>query len=100
MFAMKAYDPGSEEEHIPYLGYIGQDDYEAGKVLAGAAIRIFKQKVGRPPKRMVVGIHEVGHVGLEMRAKGIAKIATAQGIPVETLDITYKSYFTKHWRPT
>ena len=105
VFAVNVYDPRSEEERIPYLGYVGQDDYEAGKVLAEAAIRIFKQKTGRAPKRIVIGIHEVGHVGLEMRAKGITEIASAQGIPVEKLDITtdptkaleiLKSYLAKY----
>ncbi|RLE70872.1 MAG: sugar ABC transporter substrate-binding protein [Thermoprotei archaeon] len=105
IFAVNVYDPRSEEERIPYLGYVGQDDYEAGKVLAEAAIRIFKEKTGSPPKRIVIGIHEVGHVGLEMRAKGITEVAEAQGIPVEKLDITtdptkaleiLKSYLAKN----
>ena len=106
VFAVNVYDPRSEEERIPYLGYLGQDDYEAGKVLAEAAIRLFKEKVGRLPKRAVVGIHEVGHVGLEMRAKGAREVGEALGLPpIEKLDITtdptkaieiMRAYLKKH----
>ena len=56
VFAVNVYDPRSEEERIPYLGYLGQDDYEAGKVLAEAAIRLFKEKVGRLPKLSLIHI--------------------------------------------
>ncbi len=106
VFAVNVYDPRPEGERIPYLGYIGQDDYEAGKVLAEAALRIFKEKTGRLPKRAVVGIHEVGHIGLEMRAKGIREVCAKYGLPpVEKLDITtdmakayeiLKAYLKKH----
>ncbi len=106
VFAVNVYDPRPEGERIPYLGYIGQDDYEAGKVLAENALRFFKEKTGRLPKRVVIGIHEVGHIGLEMRAKGIKEVCEAQGLPpVEKLDITtditkayeiLKAYLTKH----
>jgi len=106
VFAVNVYDPRPEEERIPYLGYIGQDNYEAGKVLADAALRLFKEKVGRLPKRAVVGIHEVGHVGLEMRAKGAKDTCEAHGLPpVDKLDITteptkgieiLRAYLKKH----
>ncbi len=106
VFAVNVYDPRSEEERIPYLGYLGQDDYEAGKILAEAAIRLFKEKVGRLPKRVVVGIHEVGHVGLEMRAKVAKEVGEALGLPpIEKLDITtdptkaieiMRAYLKKH----
>ena len=58
VFAVNVYDPRPEEERIPYLGYLGQDDYEAGKVLAEAAIRLFKEKVGRLPKLSLIHISE------------------------------------------
>ena len=89
VFAVNVADYRSEEERIPYLGYIGQDEVEAGRVLAEAAFRLFKEKVGRLPKRAVVGIHEVGHIGLEMRAKGAKEMGAKYGLPpVEKLDIT------------
>lgn len=106
VFAVNVYDPRPEEARIPYVGYIGQDDYEAGRVLAESALRIFREKTGRLPKRVVIGIHEVGHIGLEMRAKGIKEICEPLGLPpVEKLDITtdvtkayeiLKAYLTKY----
>ena len=106
VFAVNIYDPRPEGERIPYLGYIGQDDYEAGKRLAEVTFKLFKEKVGRLPKRAVIGIHEPGHVGLEMRAKAIREKGEALGLPpIEKIDITldlskeveiFKAYLKKH----
>ena len=106
VFAVNVADYRPEEERIPYLGYIGQDEVEAGRVFAEAVFRLFKEKVGRLPKRAVIGIHEPGHVGLEMRAKGIIEKGEALGLPpIEKIDITldfskeveiFKAYLEKH----
>ncbi len=57
------------------------------------------------PKRGVVSIHEVGHAGLEARARGITEVFSEKGIPVEKLATspnaseTYQvmdAYLTKH----
>ena len=105
VFAVNVYDPRPEGERIPYLGYLGQDDYEAGLALAENTIRVFKERFGRLPKRMLVGIEEPGHIGLEMRAKGAKEIGDKYGVPVEKLDITtdptkaieiVKAYLKKH----
>jgi len=106
VLAVNVPDPRPKGERIPYLGYIGQDEYEAGYKLAKAALEEFKKIKGRPPKLAVIGIHEPGHVGLEMRAKGIQDAFKEEGLPVpEKLDITtdptkalelLKSYLAAH----
>jgi len=87
------------DEKIPYLCYVGMNEYLAG-VYAGR--RMLKEFT---PKRAVVAIHEPGHAGLEARAKGITDVLAEKNIPVEKLDITtdptkaltlMKSYLTKH----
>ncbi len=89
VIAVNVPDPRPKPERIPYLGYVGQDEYQAGYKLAIAALEEFEKLTGRPPKKAVIGIHEVGHVGLEMRAKGIQDAFAEKGLPVpEKLDIT------------
>ena len=90
VIAVNVYDPRPADERIPYMSYVGQNEYQAGYKLAEYVIKWFKDKYGRLPKNAFVGIHEVGHVGLEMRAKGIQdafKDAGADYVP-EKLDIT------------
>lgn len=90
VIAVNVPDPRPPEERIPYLGYIGQEEYQAGYELAKYVIKWFKDKFGRLPKLAFVGIHEPGHVGLELRAKGIADAFKEAGAPYtpEKLDIT------------
>lgn len=107
VIAVNVYDPRPVDERIPYLSYVGQDEYQAGYKLAKYVIKWFQQKYGRLPKLAFIGIHEVGHVGLELRAKGIQdafKEAGAAYVP-EKLDITtdttkayeiMKSYIEAH----
>jgi simple sugar transport system substrate-binding protein len=101
IIAVNVPDPRPEKERIPYITYIGQNEYDAGYYLAKYLV-----DKGVCPKRAVVGIHEVGHVGLETRAKGIADALKAcPGTVVEKLDITtdptkaaevFRSYLTAH----
>jgi simple sugar transport system substrate-binding protein len=70
------------EEKIPYLAYVGADDYMVG--IEGAR-RMLKEFAPEKPKRGVVSVHEVGHAGLEARARGITEVFTEAGIPVEKL---------------
>jgi len=91
--------PDMREDRIPYLFYVGGDEYLGGKK---AAERMLKE---RTPKRALCAIHEVGHVGLEARCKGFIEVMSAAGVPAEKLDIgvdptaaveTFKSYFAAH----
>ncbi|MEW5814507.1 MAG: sugar ABC transporter substrate-binding protein [Spirochaetota bacterium] len=80
--AINVPDYRGPEEKIPYLAYVGADDYMVG---IEAARRMLKEFGAAKPKRAVVSIHEVGHAGLEARARGITEVFSASGIPVEKL---------------
>jgi|LZCG01.1.fsa_nt_gb simple sugar transport system substrate-binding protein len=68
--------------YVPYLAYIGQDEFTVGSALANRVLKDFT------PKRAVIGIHQPGLTCLELRAKGIMDVFKAKGIPVEKIDIT------------
>ncbi|NOY08747.1 MAG: sugar ABC transporter substrate-binding protein [Spirochaetes bacterium] len=100
--AINVPDTRSFPDKIPYLVYVGADDYKVG---IEAAKRMLEEFAPGKPKRGVVSIHEVGHTGLELRAKGITEVFKAQGIPVDRLATspnaseTYQimdAYLTKH----
>ena len=80
--AINVPDMRSPEESIPYLAYVGADDYKVG---IEAARRMLKEFAPEKPKRGVVSIHEAGHAGLEARARGITEVFTEAGIPIEKL---------------
>ncbi|MGE5623554.1 MAG: substrate-binding domain-containing protein [Methanocella sp.] len=81
--AINVKEPPEFKAPIPYMAYIGMDEYEAGKTIA-------RRAAGKLPakSRVVVAIHQPGHVGLEARAKGIKEVLEARGAVVEKLDIT------------
>ncbi|MBW2059901.1 MAG: sugar ABC transporter substrate-binding protein [Deltaproteobacteria bacterium] len=99
VIAANVKDPRPPEEAIPYLCYVGTDQYLTGVKAARRLLQEFR------PKRAVVGIQEVGHIGLEARAKGFIDIMKEKGVPAEKLDITpdlakgveaYRSYLLRH----
>ena len=106
VIAVNVYDPRPPDQRIPYMSYVGQDEYQAGYQLAKFTIKWFEKHLGRKPKMAVIGIHEVGHVGLELRAKGIQDAFKEAGLKIpEKLDITtditkayeiLKSYLSAH----
>jgi len=88
-----------EPPYVPYLAYIGQDEFVVGETLANRILKDFT------PKRAVIGIHQPGLTCLEVRAQGIIDVFKEKGIPVEKIDITpeptqgieiLKSYIKKH----
>jgi simple sugar transport system substrate-binding protein len=97
--AINVPDTRPYEQRIPYLVYVGMDEHLAGVY---AARRMLQEG---PITRAVIAIHEPGHVGLEMRAKGIMDVLKPKGIPVEKIDITtdptkalalMKAYLMRH----
>jgi simple sugar transport system substrate-binding protein len=83
VIAVNVNDPREPPARMPYLGYVGQQEHDAG---AGMAKRVLLEFT---PTRAVIGIHEVGHVGLEARAQGIIDTFTAAGLAApDKLDIT------------
>lgn len=99
VIAINVPDPRPVGERIPYLFYIGGDEYLSGKKAAERILATGK------PKRAIVTIHVLGHIGLELRAKGFIEVMEANGVPAEKL-ATYldptqaieilKSYFAKY----
>lgn len=81
VIAINVPDPRPAGEKIPYLFYVGGDEYLSGIKAAERMLAVKK------PTRAVVFIHEVGHVGLELRAKGFIEVMTAAGVPAEKLAI-------------
>jgi len=81
VIAINVPDPRPAGERIPYLFYVGGDEYLSGIKAAEKMLAVKK------PTRAVVFIHEVGHVGLELRAKGFIEVMTASGVPAEKLAI-------------
>jgi len=69
---------------IPYMAYIGMDEYEAGKNVA----RFLLNKIPQGAT-VLISMHEPGHVGLEARARGITEVLTAERqAKVSKLDTT------------
>lgn len=67
----------------PYLAFVGMDDHLAGQSLAQKSLR-----TGRIKDRVMVAVHQAGHVGLEQRAHGIKEILLPQNIIVDKVDIS------------
>ena len=82
VIAINVPDSRESSEKIPYLVYVGVDDYMVG---IEAANRMLEEFGLSKPKRGVILVHEVGHAGLEARAEGIMKIFLEQGISIEKL---------------
>src|SRR5665647_1877944 len=72
--------PGGVE--CPYQAYVGMDEYLAGKVSAENALQH-----GGITGRVMVGLTEPGHIGLQARAKGISDVMKAKNIQVDIMDL-------------
>jgi simple sugar transport system substrate-binding protein len=90
----------SNHQKNPYLAFLGSDNFQAGKMLAMEAIKHAREK-----ERAVILNPQPGHVGLEMRAKGIKQVLSENNMVVEELDVgtdanfvqsRVKSYFLRH----
>jgi simple sugar transport system substrate-binding protein len=68
-------------ERIPYLFYIGPDDYLGGR---RAAEQMLEEG---PVEQAACAIHEQGSIGLELRCKGFTDVIEAAGGTVDKLDI-------------
>lgn len=80
-----AYDSGdtrSKEERIPYLTYVGPDDYQGGYQAGEHFI-----KAGGKTKAVCVN-QQVGHVLLDLRCQGLKDSLATANIPVEVLGIS------------
>ncbi len=82
VIAYNAADWRPREERIPYITYIGQDEYQGG--LQGGR-RLVAAHGGT---RGVCVNQAVGHVGLDARCAGFADALTEAGLESEVLAIT------------
>ena len=81
VIAINVPDPRPAGERIPYLFYVGGDEYLSGRKAAERMLAV------KTPTRAVVFIHEVGHHGLELRAQGFIEVMTDAGVPADKLAI-------------
>jgi simple sugar transport system substrate-binding protein len=89
---------GPDKDGIPYMTYIGQDEYQGG-YQAGKRLAAVGGKAG------VCINHQVGGTNLDARCRGFADALAEAGIPAEVLGITddpassqttISDYFTAH----
>ena len=75
-------------ERIPYLTYVGGDEYLTGKKLGEHALG--KAAAGEIPQpvRVVCAIHDSAHQGLKARCQGMKDAMEASGAVVEDLFIS------------
>jgi simple sugar transport system substrate-binding protein len=81
VIAFDVPDTRPEGERIPYLFYIGGDEYLAGQQ---AAQRMLSEG---EVTRAVCAVQEVGNVALELRCDGFGDVMRENDIPVENIDI-------------
>ncbi len=72
---------GPEKDKIPYLTFIGQDEYQGG--YQGG-----KRLIAAGGKKGVCINHQVGHAGLDARCKGFVDAFKEAGLKAEVLAIT------------
>jgi simple sugar transport system substrate-binding protein len=76
-----------EEGKIPYLTYVGGDEYLTGVKIGERLIQWAEKGKVPMPTKAVVAIQHVGHVGLEARAKGLTDALSKVGATTERLAI-------------
>ena len=72
-----ASDGGPAVDDIAYLTYIGQDEYQGG--LQGGAL---VASIAPSGSKAVCVNHEVGHIGLDARCRGVMDAMRNAGIPL------------------
>ncbi len=83
VIAYNAADQRPEDQRIPYLTFIGQDEYTGGYEAGRRMIAAHDDAV-----RGVVVNQAVGHTGLDARANGFIDALAEDGIEAEVLAIT------------
>ena len=105
VIAINVPDMRPEPEKIPYMFYVGGDEYLGGVKAAKILLKAAAQK-GITIKGAVCAPQEVGHIGLETRCRGFCDVMSDNGIPCEKLQIygedptrsveILRSYFAAH----
>jgi simple sugar transport system substrate-binding protein len=79
VIAVNATDTAPKGQRVPFLFYIGGDEYLGGQEAARKVLSVKK------PAEAAAWIHEPGHTGLEARVKGWTEEMQKEGITSETL---------------
>ena len=84
----------------PYSAFIGMDEFEAGVFAAKRA-----WETGKVKNKVLVAIHQAGHIGLEKRYAGIKHFLDQKKVLTEKLDtgsdparvqMMFRSYYKNH----
>ena len=77
-----AYNAGKGPllDGIPYLTYLGMDEYQGG-------LQSGQRLIAAGAKRGVCINHQVGHAGLDARCKGFSDAFAAKSLPVDVLGV-------------
>jgi len=82
VIAYDSVDTRSKEERIPYLTYVGPDDYQGGYQAGDYFI-----KAGGSTKAVCIN-QQVGHVLLDLRCQGLKDRLVEENIPVDVLGVS------------
>lgn len=80
-------DGRSADERIPYLTYVGGDEYKTGLELGKDAVRQAQAGDLPMPKKVMCAIHDAAHEGLKKRCAGMADAMKSIGVKVDNLFI-------------
>jgi len=76
------YDSKDDRGEIPYITYIGGDEWYNGHYCAVAALEKFT------PTHVIIGWHEPGHAAHAIRAGAVKEVLDENNIPYTEVDIT------------
>lgn len=83
-------------DKIPYLTYVGGDEYETGVQMAERLLQEFDPDL---PRQVACGIAHVGHVGAETRCQGLIDVLEPLGVTVEKIALSEEpSQITTVWQ--
>jgi len=84
VIASNIADPRDPPDKIPYLTYVGGDEYLTGIKIGERILKEFKDK-GVTPGHTVCANAAPGHVGIQMRCKGMKEVMDKAGVSFEEL---------------
>jgi simple sugar transport system substrate-binding protein len=88
-------DARPEEARIPYLTYVGGDEYLTGLKIGERFLELAQKGTVPMPVEAVVAIQDVGHLGLELRAKGMKNALAEVGAQTNNLAVGDKPAVAK-----
>lgn len=80
-------DSRPKAERIPYLTYVGGDEYKTGLALGQHAISQAQAGALPMPTKVMCAVHDAAHEGLKQRCNGMADAMKSIGVKVDSLFI-------------